>query len=588
MAADLSERAKLVAGDPSGDGALMVSKCLASMADRGLVMLDPAGVAQLSAEGQALLSNHATRAQTASLQFEASLFDRASTLLEDDADAARRVAAAGAAFLKECAERRALGVAMSWNSSRTDFREFHVLALLQSLPNFMQQLNDRREAMALVLVVQALLAQPSAIEAQYLGAVLQAHFGANILGYGRDAIAARVKDLARTFFLVDSSTLIPLLGRSSTGHAPARRLITKLLEIGAAVGTTELLASEVAEHARFALRYLAGQGGAITAKALEVASGRAGYRTNVFIEGFLKEVELGQMPADMARYLESICGSPAVRRGDDDAFVEAMRKLGIDVRSIGNWEGFTDVLYVERDGLQKEIGEYRTKRSTFRHERQVKAEAEALIIIEKVRDGTFRLAGEARSDAYFISHTGAIDRVAGGRRAITMRSDAALEWLNTLTGATKEELGDLTDNLLWELSERGLSVVDTGRLAVVFGPLISASRERLTEELERNRPAIAEMYGVPHAEAFGRVRDLDVPVTLLGYEVQRADRLARDLDRAKTTAATALAHKALTDKEREELARLRRKEKERGARARSQKRAAASKKGRRGKGRRKH
>ena len=57
----------------------------------------------------------------------------------------------------------------------------------------------------------------------------------------------------------------------------------------------------------------------------------------------------------------------------------------------------------ERDLLQKKIKELRKSKNTYRHERQVTAEAEALIIIRNLRNKTFTFDDKAMENAYFMA-----------------------------------------------------------------------------------------------------------------------------------------------------------------------------------------
>lgn len=78
------------------------------------------------------------------------------------------------------------------------FRDDHIVALIQALPEFMGQLSESADALALVSVVQDLLASPSEGESQYIGLTLQAPFGVHLLGYDPDTLAARAEAIKRT------------------------------------------------------------------------------------------------------------------------------------------------------------------------------------------------------------------------------------------------------------------------------------------------------------------------------------------------------------------------------------------------------
>jgi hypothetical protein len=581
LADDLAERARLAGGEAAGASVTRakvdaVTGCINDLSAAGLVTVLAESTILLSPSGESLLSDHAALAKRMGEQFSVCLRDRARQAIPDDQPASDRVADAAESFLKDCIQRRALGVAMSWLSSGTNFKDYHIVALLQALPLFMSQLTSPAEALALTRLVRNLLARPDELELKYLGTALQAQFGVNVLGYSPETVRARASEFARTLFLIDASMLIPLLGRSSVGYPQAQLLLSRLNAVVSPVGTTDLLVEEVAEHARWAIKRVGTGDSALTAETFAAATGKAGSRSNVFLEGFLRELEVGAASLDFGTYLDAICGDMRAHRGVHAAFVRPLELMGIPCRALNDWEGFTDELWAERDEWEARIAGWRKEKKTFTHPRQVKAEAEALIIVERLRDRAFRWNGAVLEDAYFVSNTRAIDRVANATRPITMRPELVLQWLSTVTACGVDELGALVDGLLWELTERGLSVVDPRRIATVFSPLISASREKLQEELAGHRELVASRYGEPSAKAFSDVSDLDVPLVVESYHIQKSIELEQQLQKERKAKEAAQAHAKLSDKDRSELAGLRAQQKGKQRKARSKQRAAAS------------
>jgi hypothetical protein len=583
---DLSERANLAgvdaaATDSAAGTANRLETCIRTLQHDGLVEIVDGPTLRLTAAGENFLAKQVGAARRLEEQFAACIHQRACIVLTSDADAAARVAEAAESFLKDCIDRRALGVAMSWFSSRSDIKDYHVVALLQSLPEFMKQLSSAREALALTTVIREVLARPTEEELKFLGAALQAQFGVNVLGYAPDTVRARAAQISGTLFLLDSSTLIPLLGRSSVGYAQARLLLARLHEIDARVATTTLLAEEVAEHARWAIKQIGTGGSALTPDALAAAIGKAGLRSNVFLEGFLAELEAGVASVNFGDYLDAVCGSKRAHHGDSMAFVDPLERNGIRCRGLDEWEGFEDSLWAERDVWERRIADWRRQRSTFRHDRQVCAEAEALIIVDRFRDGLFQWDEGRLRDGYFVSNTRAIDRVANPTRPITMRPELLLQWLSTITACEVDELTALVDGLLWELTERGLSVVDRKRVATVFSPLIAASRERMEEELAAHSELVASRYGEPAVRSFAEIDEVEMPVAVESYNIQKVMMLEEELERERKAKEAAHARAKVSEKELRELASLRAQQKGRQMRARSRKRGAASRPGKR-------
>jgi hypothetical protein len=256
------------------------------------------------------------------------------------------------------------------------------------------------------------------------------------------------------------------------------------MKVGAAVATTRLLVIEVAEHARWAKQHCPLQGSPLSTKTLIAATGRAGLQANVFIEGFLEEIAKGSTTADFGSYLDKICGHPGGHAITDEAFIAALEKSGIPCLGLNEWDGFEDVLWNQRDELQALIAGRRNASKTYKHDRQVRAEAEAVIIARNIRAKQFSLNARQFANAYFVSNSRSIDHLTGPELPITMRPQAILQWLSTVTVCDTEELGSLVHGLLWELSERKLDIVDRQRLRV-FSPLAAVSREQLQEELSQ-------------------------------------------------------------------------------------------------------
>jgi hypothetical protein len=578
LAADLAERIRLLQGMPSDDIdniTKFIHQHVADLSAQDLVeKTDPI---RLTEKGADLTDNQAGAAKALHEKFTSSLEERARQVHADDEPSVKRIAKAAESFFSSCIEHRALGVAMTLYSPTLSFKQFHIVALLQSLPDFMAQL-DEVEALALIDVIQGFLAQPAEAESKYIGVALQARFSVTLLGYDPDLVQARVKQLARTLFLVDASMLIHLLAQSSVGHSSALSILSRLRQINAPLATTGHFVTEVAEHARWARGHMKTRS-SLTPEVLIAVTGHAGLHENLFLDGFLHEVTGKGKSFDFDGYLDRICGDPRGHTGTDDVFQAKIEELGIQCRNLNEWEGFTTDLYSDRDTRAERIAEQRTVHKTFKHERQVQAEAEALIIVEKLRDHIFKVDGNQAEDSYFISNTRAIDQVKTSSLPVTMRPSSMLQWLSTLTPTDTAELSGLVSALLWEAAENGLSIVDKKHIQNTFSPLISASEAELKEELVTNRTLMANRYGESAEKAFSELSGIEVPVVLHSIYAQRAADLEKRLQSETTAKQAALAKAGLNDDERQEYLRLKAKQKEKHQRAKSKQRAAKSRPG---------
>lgn len=532
----------------------------------------PTNFVRLTPKGSEMVKQHAATAQRLFDQFSSSLHARAQSEFQNNPAAAQRIAKASESFIKDCIDRRSLGIAMLKSSTRDDLHSYHMTALLQSLPEFMAQLASQKEAISLSNVVQGVLSAPSEAEERYIGLCLQARFGVHLLGYDLDTLKTRANELRDTLFLVDSTTIIPFLAISSIGNDSAHRLINGLKSMNSSIASTDLLAEEAAEHARYALKKVENGQGHPTVETLKALTGRAGERSNAFLEGFVVEAAKGKI-FDFSSYLSKICGFPNQTTLSNEDIELVLSKDNIHCYKFDEWDGFDQTMFSERDERQLEIAGLRIDRKTYKHERQVKAEAEAVITIKYLRNGIFKVDGNPVSNAFFISHTRIIDELSEYASNITMRPASILQWLATIAPVSVDELRVLTSNLLFELTENNLDIVDKAKLRVIFAPLIDASKKSFDEEVLKHRVLISEKYGEQRSKAFSDIADIDVPIVYESYYAQKS----ADLERKQVEASKAEMTARISEKERAELEKLRLQEKQRQQKAKKKIRKYASK-----------
>lgn len=578
LCSDLEEKIKTIHGDShrnSSDKSYeSIFNVIGELYQENLISKELDSHVSLSEEGSNRIADQAATAKILADQFSASLQDKARIGFPDNPEAVARIAQTAETFLRECIHKRGLGVAMSWYSSRVDFKHFHIVALLQDLPKYISQLLTTEEGLVLIRLIEDILSRPNEVETKFLGISLQAQFGVHLLGCDSQTFQTRVRDLSKTLFLIDSSTLIPLLGRSSTGYHSARFLLNRLRAVGSSIATTQMLVEEAAEHARWAINYTRQDSSFLTPETLIRTIGRAGSQNNVFFEGFIEEVSQGTIPRDFGAYLDSVCDHPDGHIGKDEAFTYALQNINVDCLSLEeftteSWnEELQKQIWNELEELQEQITERRKKNQTYRHERQVKAEAEAVIIIRNFRNKKFSL--DEIVNSYFISNTRIIDDINHGTQ-ITIRPEALTQWLSTVTPCEPNEFSSLFFGLFGELSERGLTIVDESKFRTVFAPLVDASKNQLEEAVEKHRVLIEQKYGRKADEAFSQVNDLDASTVVHSFYAQRTEDLELRLKKV-----TAQKQANLDDDERHELEVLRSERAFRKQRDLKRKRAAAS------------
>ncbi len=516
-------------------------------------------------------------------QFQSSIDTRAAEMCKEAGGDAGRVAAAAVAFLDHCVATRALGVALAFGDGGGR-NQYHMVALLQELPRFMERVSSPEEAIALSKVVRSLFARPSLAERRFIGVSLQARFVVHLLGYDENTLKIRSAQLQNAVFLVDSSTLIPYLAKSCIGHDAARALIDRLRAIGCALVATPLLATEVAEHARYALAKVDADTGSPTHATIRAVGGSGGEKSNAFLDGFLREIADGA-PPNLRDYLHRSCGIPLRGASCSDSTVEeALLTTGVPVRAFQSWAGFTPLLWASRDELRDQIAAKRRALGSYTHDRQAEAEAEAVLVVRGLRDGQLSIPDRRISSAFFISKSRVVDDVVRPLAPVTIRPEGVAHWVATISACTVDDLSFLIDRLMWELSEHEISIVDPRLLRSAFGPMIDASHDRLAVELERHKDLIAERFGEGAERAFAAAGEYDYPLLEDAYFVQVAEGLRGELQVERERKLAAERRATLTDKDRKRLDALEGAERLRQTKLKTRKRKRDAKK-RRSKGR---
>lgn len=578
--ADLNERLRLLqSGSKSKDEIkLGTNETIKELVGAELLKYDEKdGSISLTDKGTRLVSGQSGIAERIYDQFMASLQSRARKVHTLDSGTAQRVANLAGAFIRESIRKHSLGVALVQNNPSKPQQEYQMVALLRSFPEYIEQATSEEEATALIHLIQDILSAPNEVEKKYIGLSLQAQFGVHLLGLDRSTIQLRVEQTQKTLFLIDSSTLIPFLARSCIGHDSAKKVLALLKENGGAVVTTAYLSAEVSEHACWAINNVGKT--TETFKTYAVSMGQAGFGSNAFLEGFLEEVKIGKTPPDINNYLMGVCNKRAdVKLCSDDDIIRTLKRHSLPVKNLSEWDGFSTELYGVRQEYAEQIASLRKDAGNFKHNRQVRAEAEALIIVQEFREKSFRYEDKMIDDAFFVSNTRIINQLDSGGRPITMNADAIIPLLSTMTHQDPMELGFLYEGMLWELHEKGFAILDKSRIRSVFAPLIHASKAKLQELMEDHKSLIAELYGAKPEKAFKEADDLYIPIILESIQSRRAEILEEELIRERQLRHKALAKAELSEKERKELSALRLERDRRKAKGKSQKRAAQSRK----------
>jgi hypothetical protein len=509
----------------------------------------------LSDLGNRLITESHTKIELLHDRFKISLKNRISNFTTN-AKSIERVCNAAYAFLSDSIKHRSIGMLLS-SGNITVHSKFHLTAILQNLPAFHSLLKNEEEAIYLNKLILLLLSEPNSTEKQFIGLTSQAQFGIHMLGIDESLIKHRLAEIKSTLFILDSSSLIPYIAANCDGHEPAKHLLASLINNNASSITTELLCEEVAEHARYAYGKVDKTTGQANTTTLASVTGQNGVKSNAFIEGLLENMRMGKV-GNLFDYIKMIIKAPSLKNSDN--VKKLLISKGLTVPDIKSFTGFIDAHYAEKDIYKEQIKTKRISIGNYRHERQVEAEGEVLLIVDMVRNGCYSLNGKKFNNAYFVSNTRIIDQITKSNRNVTMRADAVIHWFNTIQPFDSNEVSYLADCLAWELAERGLSIVSRTKIISVFGPLINASKHQLEEEQIRHRELIAERFGENGARAFNDVPDIYLPIVMEATFTDLAKELAKKLEEERKLRETIQNGKKMDEKAYAELSELKAKE----------------------------
>jgi hypothetical protein len=407
------------------------------------------------------------------------------------------------------------------------------------------------------------IVEPSDHQKRYLESISQGYFLYHLAGLDPKGTKVRRDMLEDSAWLMDSSVLLPWVAVGSHSHEYATDLFMRYRALGASLLTTERLLQETWEHLQWAIR-LVRQHPVTTAGFLDSAVMRDGGRQNLFVDGYIRLAAEGRV-GTFDDYLALVAP-----RGVSRALLDQeISKRGITVVEMTALDGFDASDWGELPEIEAEIQKAREAKGTYRHEGQVKAEAEVLHLLRALREGRYFLPGKKKtpSTTYFASQSRILDRILSEGTVTTWTPEAMYRYVTALPGeSTDPEL--LQKCMLSEYFFSGISFIDRKRYEEFFGPMIRESLVVFAEQKEhylREVEADAELD-----DAFDRTSNLEKPLfvsqiatRVANAAVQRANALAaraseaeRKVDKLESEKAAGWKRK-LEERERQEAARAR-------------------------------
>ena len=478
----------------------LAPQAVGELESKGLIVMSEELV-WLSNQGRELVSSGYTAAEFQRDQFLASVRSRIDN--QTDYEGKERIAQIASEFLEQICRDRGLGVAQNLVGNDLGYKKYRAVALLQELPNWFSKCSSREEALLLVQIVSELLQMPMESEMVYLGLLTQAYFGKHLAGADMESAPLRREALDTTLFICDSSFLIPFLAKHSTGHKPARTLIDLLSTTQSKLITTDLLVTETSEHAYYALRLVKSKG----EDSFEVFS-EVRRDDNAFLNGYYSQGALASGQRFVSYVSDALGGG-----GNLHAHVKAqLKKLGIEVLPLEEWDGFSPHLYRAIEHVKQDIETRRRSLETFKHDRQVKAEAFVAVLISAIRQHRIKYPNHPSENAFFLSRSRAMDNIASlPHQRMSITPESLFQWLSSVLEMSNDRASAIFDLLLHDLAETGHNLVPKEQIVRSFSGLIEASRSKLRKVCKDHRELILDTYGQNPDEAFRDINVLEIP-----------------------------------------------------------------------------
>lgn len=415
-------------------------------------------------------------------------------------------------FINDSIEERALAVYYTLERFTTEQHHYYITSLFQSLPKYIESLKNEDEASVLIKVLEDILSSPQDIESEYIGLNLQSRFTIHLIGLDQSAFQTRIGEIKNTIYIIDSSTLIPLIAQSSQAHNASKELINSLKKINCKIITTSRLIFEVVEHLCWAISKLSPEG-LPEISTLEATLGKAGMKKNAFLEGFIDDHNSG-ICNDFNDYLGRIlhCKINGFHEFENKIIESLYANFQIVVQDIDSIDGFDTIDYDLIEVYKNKISELRKRYNTFKHERQVMAEAEVALIIKQLRTKKYNIDGLYNS--MFVSSSRIIDGIECLPNPITTRPETILQFVASMTSWDNNKLVYLSNYLLWEMSINGFNFINVKKLNIFFSPYIKASKDDYLKNIDHYRSITYSVLGEKPEDAFKDVNDLEFSISL--------------------------------------------------------------------------
>ena len=220
--------------------------------------------------------------------------------------------------------------------------------------------------------------------------------------------------------------------------------------------------------------------------------------------------EAGSLPE---KALHCISLMPSAALGNLNSWVQVqLEKLGIGTLPANEWDGFGQDLFGALEDVKKDIEDRRKNLDTYKHDRQVKAEAVVAVLVSAIRQRKIGYPQHSSDNAFFLSHSRAMDNIVSlPHTRMSMTPESLFQWLNSVQEMSDERASATFDLLLHDLAESGHNLVPQEQIIRSFSGLIEADKSILRKVVKDYKELATEIYGQDPEKAFHDMNALEIP-----------------------------------------------------------------------------
>jgi hypothetical protein len=187
-------------------------------------------------------------------------------------------------------------------------------------------------------------------------------------------------------------------------------------------------------------------------------------------------------------------------------------------------------------------------------------------------------SGSRNTDTIFLSRSSLLNRLRNGKNSLTWKPESFYRFLSLFTSNQPQE-DLLFQSMVQDLYSIGFSIIDKDALSRFAAPTIKQARMNLEAERSEYEEILGRVRADQLIDQFEQTPDEQKPFysTRFAFYVAAAERQRRIA--AESAASTTIQAKSLTEKERRDYEKLKKKQAERQHRSNKNKRRRQSEKG---------